>query len=52
MLLAIINCFTIPYNIAFEPPLLNGLGFQITNNVIDFFFLLDILVAFRTSFVD
>lgn len=52
MLLAVINCFTIPFKIAFDPPSLNSQAFQIANNVIDLFFLLDIFVAFRTTHID
>lgn len=44
ILLAIYNCFQIPFQIAFEPAFLEGKSVQMFNNVIDILFLLDILV--------
>lgn len=49
---AIYNCFSIPLKIAFDPPILDEAGFEIADNIIDFLFVLDILVAFRTTFYD
>ena len=44
ILLAIYNCFQIPFQIAFEPAFLEGKSVKMFNNVIDILFLLDILV--------
>lgn len=51
MLLATINCFQIPYNVAFSDVQDTNIFLDIFNNLIDFFFMLDIFVNFRTSFV-
>ena len=50
MLLATVNCFQIPYNVAFgdveeENPVLD-----VFNGMIDFFFMLDVFINFRTSY--
>lgn len=49
---AVYNCFVIPIDIAFNAPLLDGKFFFILNSVIDILFLVDILVAFRTTYFD
>ena len=50
--LAIYNSFQIPFEIAFDPPNMKAPGFYVLNSLIDFFFLLDIIVNFRTTFYD
>ena len=50
MFLATVNCFQVPYNVAFGADT-SALGFAL-NAIIDLFFILDILINFRTSFVN
>ena len=52
MLLATWNCFSIPFNVAFEPAVMDTWIFVVSNSVIDLLFLLDILVSFRTTFIN
>ena len=49
---AIYNCFSIPFEIAFEPIEMESANFFIGNTLIDLAFALDILIAFRTTFYD
>ena len=48
----IFNCFTIPIEIAFEPKSWESLLFVMCNSIIDFLFLIDIFVCFRTPFIN
>ena len=50
--LAIYNSFQIPFEIAFDPEDMKTAGFLVLNTLIDFVFLLDIIVNFRTTFYD
>jgi len=52
IVLAIYNCFQIPFEIAFQPEIMDGAGFFALNSIIDLMFLLDIFVCFRTTFYD
>jgi hypothetical protein len=52
MLCAIFNCFTIPFKVAYEPPGMDSARFALTNILVDLIFLLDILVNFRTTYID
>ena len=52
IVLAIYNSFQIPFEIAFEPPEMETSKFFIANTIIDLCFVVDILVAFRTTFYD
>lgn len=52
IILAIYNCFQIPFQIAFDPAFLDTQPVNIFNSVIDFLFLMDIVVAFRTTYFD
>ena len=52
MLSAIFNCFSIPFKVAYNPPFMNSQSFAILNYCVDFVFFLDILVTFRTAFID
>jgi hypothetical protein len=49
---AIYNCFSIPLKIAFDPPILESTFAEVTDNIIDLLFIVDIFVAFRTTFYD
>ena len=52
MVLATFNVFQIPFNVAFEPPFMDTWYFEIVNGLIDFLFLVDIFVSFRTTSID
>lgn len=52
IILAIYNCFSIPFQTAFEPEIMESYGFLIFNTLIDLCFFLDIVVTFRTTFYD
>jgi hypothetical protein len=52
ILLAIYNSFSIPIEIAYEPEALKGASLYVLNTFIDFVFLADIIVQFRTTFYD
>lgn len=49
MILAVFNCITIPFKVAFKPPSMDTKEFRSSNSIIDCVFLLDILVSFRTA---
>lgn len=50
MLIAIWNCISIPFDVAFEPH--KGKANQVFDTLIDICFFLDIALAFNTSFVN
>jgi hypothetical protein len=50
--LAIYNSVSIPLTIAFEPKDMSTTAFQILDSCIDLIFLIDIIIAFRTTFID
>ena len=50
MLLAFWNCISIPFDVAFEPP--DDTTYIIIEYIIDVCFFIDIIVAFRTTFVN
>jgi len=52
MILATINCFHIPFDVAFQPPLFKTTIFQLANYFIDLCFFIDIIVSFRTSYIN
>ena len=52
MALATYNCFQIPMDVAFQPPEFETALFNMINGMVDFCFFLDILVSFRTSYMD
>ena len=52
MIAAIFNCFTIPFKVAYKPPAMDSMFFTILNVFIDFTFFVDILVTFRTVFIN
>lgn len=52
IILAVWNCITIPIDIAFHNDIFTSVGFILFDIVVDFLFLLDIVVNFRTTFYD
>ena len=52
IIFAVFNCFTIPVQVAFEPKSMSKTWFVIMNFMIDFCFLLDIIVTFRVAYID
>lgn len=52
MLFATWNCFAIPFEIAFEPPVASEFPWMFFNSCIDFFFLIDIVITFRTTYIN
>jgi hypothetical protein len=52
IILAIYNSITIPLTIAFEPKDMSVTSFQILDSVIDLVFLIDIIITFRTTYID
>lgn len=52
IILAIYNCFGIPLEICFAPPMMEQVGFTFLNSVIDMFFALDIYIQFKTTYYD
>jgi hypothetical protein len=52
IIVAIYNCFSIPLKIAFDPLILQTPPFETADNIIDILFVVDIVVAFRTTFYD
>lgn len=52
MLLALFNCFSVPVEMAFEPDFLKLPIIVVLNYMIDFVFLIDILINFRTAYID
>jgi hypothetical protein len=50
ILLAIWNCISIPFDVSFEPDM--GAFYANVEQFIDLCFGLDILIAFRTTFID
>lgn len=51
MLLATINCFQVPYNVAFTDLESTNIYADIFNLTIDLFFMLDVVINFRTSYI-
>lgn len=52
ILLALYNSLIIPIEIALEPDQLKGVQFTLIGLIIDLFFILDIIIAFRTTFLN
>lgn len=50
MIISIWNCFSIPVDIAFEPPAFNTTLNDVVNHFIDALFAIDILLNFRTAY--
>ena len=51
MLIATWNALTLPVELAYEPEILKSSFNAALNHIIDFFFLVDIIVVFRTSII-
>lgn len=49
---AIFNCFCIPVQLAYSPKFMESSSFLLINTIVDFFFILDIFVSFRTTYID
>ena len=52
MLAAVYNCFSLPFNVAFRPELMNNELFQTIDRIIDLVFCIDIIFNFRTTYID
>lgn len=52
IVLAIYNALSIPLSIAYSPLSLASPEFQATDAIVDFIFLLDIVITFRSTFLD
>ena len=52
MICAVWNCITIPVNVAFPENFFTHTGFTVFDWCVDIIFLLDILVNFRTSYLN
>ena len=52
IVIAIYNCFSIPFQISFEPPIFETIPFTILDNFTDLCFVIDIVIAFRTTFIN
>lgn len=49
MVLTLFNCFYIPFEVAFIPPII--WGFEVFNYLINLIFYIDILILFRTTYL-
>lgn len=52
MLLSVWNCFSLPVDIAFSPPIFQTLGNIFINHITDALFIADLLLSFRTTVID
>lgn len=52
MFLAIFNSFFVPLKVAFEPEFLYSGPLEFVNFIIDFIFVCDVIMGFRTIFID
>jgi hypothetical protein len=52
MVSAIFNCFSIPFKVAYKPEIMETTAFIVLNTMIDLVFFLDIIITFRTAFID
>ncbi|CAI2372633.1 unnamed protein product [Moneuplotes crassus] len=52
MLLATINCFQVPYNVAFSDEAKSNVWYDLFNGLIDVFFMADVVVNFRSSYIN
>jgi len=51
MVFATWNSFSIPIEIAFKPAIINTWYYFLFNSIINFIFVLDIIVTFRTTYI-
>ena len=52
IVLAIYNCIMIPLNVAFSSDLADSTGIMIVERIIDVLFILDIVLNFRTTYIN
>lgn len=52
MILATFNVFVIPLDVGFAPEAFQSTGFDVINYIIDLFFFIDIIVSFRTTYIN
>lgn len=52
IILAIYNAIMIPFEFAFSPEYLESTGYQVADYFIDFLFFLDVVINFRTTYVN
>jgi len=52
MFVVVYNCFSLPFKVAFSPDLLDSTFFNLIARIIDLIFFLDILINFRTMYID
>jgi hypothetical protein len=52
IVLALCNVITIPLKVAFKPEFLSSTTSDVFDAIIDFIFVLDIIISFRTTFFD
>ena len=52
MILAIWNCLQIPYSIAFLRDQDQGVAEIVANQIIDFIFITDVIITFRTTYIN
>jgi hypothetical protein len=52
IILALYNAVFIPIELSFAPLRFSGTTYTIVDATVDFFFLLDIVMTFRTTFID
>lgn len=50
MIMAIWNCYSLPFDVAFEPWSFNNEFFEVINGITDICFVLDIFFSFRTTY--
>ena len=52
IILAVYNCFGIPFEICFKPAAMESSGFLVINTLIDIIFGIDIALQFKTTYYD
>jgi hypothetical protein len=52
ILLAIYNAIMIPFEFSFSPSYIGTVAYAVADYLIDFLFFLDLVVNFRTTYVD
>ena len=52
MVFSLVNAFCVPLSLSFEPAFLEDKVFLLVNYTIDAMFFVDIVLSFRTTFID
>ena len=52
ILCTVYNSFSIPFDVAFNPPFMKSFGFIIVDIVIDAIFYVDVFITFRSVYID